>query len=78
MSALNEDCKHIHGFCNDSDDDASFFRSNHELSMEPLVEVHASIELDVALEAGAKVIGVNNLKMMMTIVVMMKIHPLKR
>lgn len=30
------------------------------LGMEPLVEVHAPIELDVALEAGAKVIGVNN------------------
>ena len=28
--------------------------------MEPLVEVHASCELNVALEAGAKVIGVNN------------------
>lgn len=28
--------------------------------MEPLVEVHETIELDVALEAGAKVIGVNN------------------
>mmetsp|Transcript_24856 Transcript_24856/g.68523 ORF Transcript_24856/g.68523 Transcript_24856/m.68523 type:complete len:671 (-) Transcript_24856:1180-3192(-) len=28
--------------------------------MEPLVEVHADVELDVALEAGAKVIGVNN------------------
>ena len=30
------------------------------LNMEPLVEVHAPIELDVALGAGAKVIGVNN------------------
>ncbi len=30
------------------------------LGMEPLVEVHAEIELDVALSAGAKVIGVNN------------------
>ena len=30
------------------------------LGMEPLVEVHAPIELDVALEANAKVIGVNN------------------
>ena len=30
------------------------------LGMEPLVEVHALCELDVALEAGAKVIGVNN------------------
>jgi len=28
--------------------------------MEPLVEVHADIELQVALDAGAKVIGVNN------------------
>ncbi|KAL3757780.1 hypothetical protein ACHAWU_000421 [Discostella pseudostelligera] len=28
--------------------------------MEPLVEVHAIVELDVALEAGARVIGVNN------------------
>ena len=30
------------------------------LGMEPLVEVHALVELDVALAAGAKVIGVNN------------------
>ena len=30
------------------------------IGMEPLVEVHALIELDVALAAGAKVIGVNN------------------
>eukprot|EP00522_Entomoneis_paludosa_P013671 CAMPEP_0172439878 /NCGR_PEP_ID=MMETSP1065-20121228/728_1 /TAXON_ID=265537 /ORGANISM="Amphiprora paludosa, Strain CCMP125" /LENGTH=649 /DNA_ID=CAMNT_0013188631 /DNA_START=251 /DNA_END=2200 /DNA_ORIENTATION=- len=30
------------------------------LDMEPLVEVHAMEELDVALAAGAKVIGVNN------------------
>jgi len=30
------------------------------IGMEPLVEVHAGIELDVALGAGAKVIGVNN------------------
>ena len=34
-----------------------FARSYH---MEPLVEVHADEELDVALQAGAKVIGVNN------------------
>jgi len=33
---------------------------SRKLNMEPLVEVHAPIELDVALEAGAKVIGVNN------------------
>lgn len=31
-----------------------------EIGMEPLVEVHTDLELDVALEAGAKVIGVNN------------------
>eukprot|EP00978_Attheya_sp_CCMP212_P027533 scaffold92233_cov43-Attheya_sp.AAC.1 len=30
------------------------------LGMEPLVEVHAGVELDVALGAGARVIGVNN------------------
>ena len=30
------------------------------IDMEPLVEVHAPIELDVALSCGAKVIGVNN------------------
>lgn len=30
------------------------------IDMEPLVEVHAPSELDVALNAGAKVIGVNN------------------
>ncbi|KAL7430719.1 hypothetical protein ACHAXH_002697, partial [Discostella pseudostelligera] len=29
-------------------------------NMEPLVEVHTIVELDVALEAGARVIGVNN------------------
>merc|ERR1712028_307682 len=28
--------------------------------MEPLVEVHADVELEVALQSGAKVIGVNN------------------
>lgn len=28
--------------------------------MEPLVEVHATVELDVAIQAGARVIGVNN------------------
>ncbi|HWY44877.1 MAG TPA: indole-3-glycerol phosphate synthase TrpC [Candidatus Sulfotelmatobacter sp.] len=31
-----------------------------ELRMEPLVEVHTSAELDRALRAGAKIIGVNN------------------
>eukprot|EP00814_Leptocylindrus_danicus_P014089 CAMPEP_0116008702 /NCGR_PEP_ID=MMETSP0321-20121206/3013_1 /TAXON_ID=163516 /ORGANISM="Leptocylindrus danicus var. danicus, Strain B650" /LENGTH=188 /DNA_ID=CAMNT_0003477561 /DNA_START=13 /DNA_END=575 /DNA_ORIENTATION=- len=30
------------------------------IDMEPLVEVHAANELDVALQAGARVIGVNN------------------
>jgi len=30
------------------------------IGMEPLVEVHALVELDVAIDAGAKVIGVNN------------------
>ena len=30
------------------------------VGMEPLVEVHGDAELDVAIEAGAKVIGVNN------------------
>ena len=33
---------------------------SRSLGMEPLVEVHADAELEVALEAGAKVIGVNN------------------
>jgi anthranilate synthase/indole-3-glycerol phosphate synthase/phosphoribosylanthranilate isomerase len=33
---------------------------SRSLGMEPLVEVHADVELQVALEAGAKVIGVNN------------------
>eukprot|EP01082_Thalassiosira_pseudonana_P006657 g6082.t1 g6082 contig20:754877-756751(-) len=33
---------------------------SRSLNMEPLVEVHALVELDVALEAGAKVLGVNN------------------
>jgi indole-3-glycerol phosphate synthase len=31
-----------------------------ELKMEPLVEVHTPAELDRALHAGAKIIGVNN------------------
>ena len=31
-----------------------------ELKMEPLVEVHTPVELDRALAAGAKIIGVNN------------------
>ncbi|MGB2669663.1 MAG: indole-3-glycerol phosphate synthase TrpC [Candidatus Acidiferrum sp.] len=31
-----------------------------ELKMEPLVEVHTAIELDRALAAGARIIGVNN------------------
>jgi len=31
-----------------------------ELGMEPLVEIHTSAELDRALSAGAKIIGVNN------------------
>src|SRR5262249_3847181 len=31
-----------------------------ELGMEPLVEVHAREELDRALQAGARIIGVNN------------------
>jgi indole-3-glycerol phosphate synthase len=31
-----------------------------ELGMEPLVEVHTRIELDAALAAGARIIGVNN------------------
>lgn len=34
--------------------------SRNVLQMEPLVEVHAPEELQVALQAGAKVIGVNN------------------
>lgn len=33
---------------------------SRKIGMEPLVEVHTDLELDVALEAGAKVIGVNN------------------
>jgi indole-3-glycerol phosphate synthase len=32
----------------------------HELGMEPLVEVHTREELDRALAAGAKIVGVNN------------------
>lgn len=31
-----------------------------ELTMEPLVEVHAAEELDLAIAAGARIIGVNN------------------
>ena len=37
-----------------------FINYSRSLGMEPLVEVHADVELDVALEAGARVIGVNN------------------
>ncbi|GAB4581541.1 MAG: indole-3-glycerol phosphate synthase TrpC [Anaerolineales bacterium] len=33
---------------------------SHALSLAPLVEVHTRAELDRALEAGAKVIGINN------------------
>jgi len=32
----------------------------HELGMEPLVEVHTTAELDRAMAAGARIIGVNN------------------
>ena len=39
---------------------ASLIDYARSLGMEPLVEVHADVELDVALQAGAKVIGVNN------------------
>lgn len=38
----------------------NFIDYARSLGMEPLVEVHADVELDVALEAGARVIGVNN------------------
>jgi indole-3-glycerol phosphate synthase len=31
-----------------------------ELKMEPLVEVHTADELDIALAAGARIVGVNN------------------
>lgn len=38
----------------------ALLRLGRELLMEPLVEVHAPAELEVALEAGARVIGVNS------------------
>lgn len=44
-------------------DDASLkelLELGHTLRMEPLVEVHASDELDRAIRAGARIIGVNN------------------
>jgi indole-3-glycerol phosphate synthase len=39
---------------------AELLALGRELKMEPVVEVHTSVELDRALVAGAKVIGVNN------------------
>jgi indole-3-glycerol phosphate synthase len=33
---------------------------SHELSLDALVEVHDEAELDTALEAGARVVGINN------------------
>src|SRR6266404_8450634 len=39
---------------------AGLLSLGRELKMEPLVEVHTSAELDRALSAGAKIIGVNN------------------
>lgn len=36
------------------------FRCSRENGMEPLVEVNTLEEMDIALDAGAKVIGVNN------------------
>lgn len=39
---------------------AALLALSRELSMEPLVEVHTAAELDEALEAGARIIGVNN------------------
>jgi anthranilate synthase/indole-3-glycerol phosphate synthase/phosphoribosylanthranilate isomerase len=37
-----------------------FMKISREVGMEPLVEVNGEAELDVALEAGARLIGVNN------------------
>lgn len=39
---------------------AALLALGRELGMEPLVEVHTAAELDRALEAGARIIGVNN------------------
>lgn len=39
---------------------ADLIRHARSFGMEPLVEVHADVELEVAIQAGAKVIGVNN------------------
>ena len=39
---------------------AELLAEGRELSMEPLIEVHTREELDRALAAGAKIIGVNN------------------
>jgi anthranilate synthase/indole-3-glycerol phosphate synthase/phosphoribosylanthranilate isomerase len=36
------------------------FRCSRENGLEPLVEVNTLEEMDIALDAGAKVIGVNN------------------
>jgi indole-3-glycerol phosphate synthase len=38
----------------------SLVAEGREWGMEPLVEVHARSELDIALEAGATIIGINN------------------
>lgn len=37
-----------------------FLKTAHELGLDALVEVHDERELDVALEAGAEILGVNN------------------
>lgn len=39
---------------------ARFLSESRALGMEPLVEVHDEAELDQALEAGARVVGINN------------------
>ncbi|MCK7509329.1 MAG: hypothetical protein MZV70_38400 [Desulfobacterales bacterium] len=39
---------------------AEFIALSKELDLSPLVEVHTQDELDVALAAGAEIIGINN------------------
>ncbi|GMR05149.1 MAG: indole-3-glycerol phosphate synthase TrpC [Thermodesulfobacteriota bacterium] len=43
-----------------TEDLKKFIQLTKNLSMTPLVEVHTEGELEIALEAGAKVIGINN------------------
>ena len=44
----------------DTDELKEFIKLSHNLGISPLVETHTSNELEIAIGAGAKIIGVNN------------------